>query len=96
MSQPQGSPDKSPRVRKVAPKGQRTPDKGAFPSPQSFMAATSVSPSARAQPTTSASKATMTSDEGQSRSQGQQGSGARTMRQPLRLEVSLPEGKRMA
>ncbi|KAK7102366.1 hypothetical protein V1264_020596 [Littorina saxatilis] len=41
MSQPQGSPDKSPKVRKVVSRANRTPEKGAFPSHQSFMAPTS-------------------------------------------------------
>ena len=89
MSQPQGSPDKSPKVRKVS-RINRTPEKGAFPSHHSFMSTTDVSsPSCAARATQT--RETMTTEDLQRSAPSQARDGARRCRR-LKLNVPCPGG----
>ena len=90
MPQSQSSPDKSPKVRKVV-RGNRTPEKGAFPSPHSFMTAPVVSPSGI--PThTSQNRETMTTADMQASAPSQAVSRVAQSGRRLRLGVPCPGG----
>ena len=90
MSQSQSSPDKSPKVRKVV-RGNRTPEKGAFPSSHSFMTAPVVSPSGI--PThTSQNRETMTTADLQASAPPQAVSRVAQSGRRLRLGVPCPGG----